>query len=46
MSEVQVRPFRRADREHLTALVNAHIQAVVTGVSCCYEPPVDIAWTT
>jgi GNAT superfamily N-acetyltransferase len=33
MSEVQVRPFRRADREQLTALVNAHIQAVVPGVS-------------
>jgi GNAT superfamily N-acetyltransferase len=33
MSAVQVRPFRRADREQLTALVNAHIQAVVPGVS-------------
>jgi GNAT superfamily N-acetyltransferase len=33
MSEVQVRPFRRADREQLTALVNAHVQAVVPGVS-------------
>jgi ribosomal protein S18 acetylase RimI-like enzyme len=33
MSEVEVRPFRRADREQLTALVNAHIQAVVPGVS-------------
>jgi ribosomal protein S18 acetylase RimI-like enzyme len=33
MSSVQVRPFRRADREQLTALVNAHIQAVVPGVS-------------
>ena len=33
MSEVQVRPFRRPDREQLTALVNAHIQAVVPGVS-------------
>jgi GNAT superfamily N-acetyltransferase len=33
MSEVQVRPFRRSDREQLTALVNAHIQAVVPGVS-------------
>jgi GNAT superfamily N-acetyltransferase len=28
-----VRPFRRADREQLTALVNAHVQAVVPGVS-------------
>jgi GNAT superfamily N-acetyltransferase len=33
MSEVQVRPFRRPDRDQLTALVNAHIQAVVPGVS-------------
>jgi hypothetical protein len=33
MSEVQVRSFRRADREQLTALVNAHVQAVVPGVS-------------
>ena len=33
MSSVQVRPFRRADREQLTALVNAHIQAVMPGVA-------------
>jgi ribosomal protein S18 acetylase RimI-like enzyme len=33
MSSVQVRPFRRADREQLTALVNAHVQAAVPGVS-------------
>ena len=33
MSTVCVRPFRRADREQLTALVNDHIQAVVPGVS-------------
>jgi GNAT superfamily N-acetyltransferase len=33
MSEVLVRPFRRADREQLTALVNAHVQAVLPGVS-------------
>ena len=33
MSEVQVRPFRRPDREQFTALVNAHIHAVVPGVS-------------
>ncbi|HET9560299.1 MAG TPA: GNAT family N-acetyltransferase [Actinomycetota bacterium] len=33
MSEVQVFPFRRPDREQLTALVNAHVQAVVPGVS-------------
>lgn len=30
---VQVRPFRRDDREQLTALVNVHVQAVVPGVS-------------
>jgi GNAT superfamily N-acetyltransferase len=33
MGSVQVRRFRRDDREQLTALVNAHIQAVVPGVS-------------
>jgi GNAT superfamily N-acetyltransferase len=33
MPQVQVRPFRRADRDQLTALVNAHVQAVVPGVS-------------
>jgi hypothetical protein len=33
MSPVEVRPFRRGDREQLTALVNAHVQAVVPGVS-------------
>jgi GNAT superfamily N-acetyltransferase len=33
MSSVEVRPFRRGDREQLTALVNAHVQAVVPGVS-------------
>jgi GNAT superfamily N-acetyltransferase len=29
----QVRPFRRSDRDQLTALVNAHVQAVVPGLS-------------
>jgi GNAT superfamily N-acetyltransferase len=33
MPSVQVRPFHRADRQQLTALVNAHVQAVVPGVS-------------
>jgi ribosomal protein S18 acetylase RimI-like enzyme len=33
MSEVQVRPFRRDDREQLTRLVNAHAEAVVPGMS-------------
>jgi len=33
MPSVEVRPFRRSDREQLTALVNAHVQAVVPGVS-------------
>ena len=28
-----IRPFRRSDRDQLTALVNAHAQAVVPGVS-------------
>ena len=33
MSGVEVRPFRRSDRQQLTDLVNAHVQAVVPGVS-------------
>jgi alanyl-tRNA synthetase len=33
MSVVEVRPFRRSDRDQLTALVNAHAQAVVPGAS-------------
>ena len=33
MSDVQVRPFRRGDRDQLTMLVNAHAGAVVPGMS-------------
>jgi GNAT superfamily N-acetyltransferase len=33
MSSIEVRPFRRADREQLTSLVNAHVAAVVPGMS-------------
>jgi GNAT superfamily N-acetyltransferase len=33
MSPVKVRPFRRSDREQLTALVNAHAGAVLPGMS-------------
>src|ERR1700678_1712557 len=33
MSSIEVRPFRRSDREQLTRLVNAHVAAVVPGVS-------------
>jgi GNAT superfamily N-acetyltransferase len=33
MSSIEVRPFRRDDREQVTALVNAHIEAVVPGLS-------------
>jgi GNAT superfamily N-acetyltransferase len=33
MSDVQVRLFRRADRDQLTQLVNAHAEAVVPGMS-------------
>jgi GNAT superfamily N-acetyltransferase len=33
MSSVEVRPFRRGDRQQLTALVNAHVQSVVPGMS-------------
>ena len=32
MPSIEVRPFRRPDREQLTALVNAHIEAVLPGV--------------
>jgi GNAT superfamily N-acetyltransferase len=33
MSSTLIRPFRRGDREQVTVLVNAHIAAVVPGVS-------------
>jgi GNAT superfamily N-acetyltransferase len=33
MSSVEVRPFRRSDREQLTGLVNAHAGAVLPGMS-------------
>ena len=33
MPAIEVRPFRRSDRDQLTALVNAHIGAVVPGMS-------------
>jgi hypothetical protein len=35
MSDIQVRPFRRNDREQLTRLVNAHAEAVVPGAAGC-----------
>ncbi len=33
MPPVEVRPFRRADRDQLAELVNAHIEVVTPGVS-------------
>jgi len=33
MPSIEVRPFHRGDREQLTALVNAHVAAVVPGIS-------------
>ena len=33
MSSIEVRPFRRGDRDQLTSLVNAHVAAVVPGMS-------------
>jgi GNAT superfamily N-acetyltransferase len=33
MSSVEIRPFRRGDRDQLTELVNAHVHAVVPGLS-------------
>ena len=32
MSAIEVRPFRRSDRDQLTQLVNAHVAAVVPGM--------------
>jgi hypothetical protein len=32
-SSVEVRPFRRPDREQVAALVNAHVECVLPGVS-------------
>jgi hypothetical protein len=32
MSSIEVRPFHRRDRQQLTNLVNAHVQAVVPGI--------------
>jgi GNAT superfamily N-acetyltransferase len=32
MSSIEVRPFRRSDRDQLTRLVNAHAEAVVPGM--------------
>ena len=33
MSSIQVRPFRRSDRDQLTQLVNAHAEAVIPGMT-------------
>jgi len=33
MASIEVRPFRRSDRDQLTALVNAHAAAVVPGLA-------------
>jgi GNAT superfamily N-acetyltransferase len=33
MPPIEIRPFRRSDRDQVTALVNAHIEAVLPGVS-------------
>jgi GNAT superfamily N-acetyltransferase len=33
MPSAEIRPFRRTDRDQLTALVNTHVQAVVPGLS-------------
>ena len=33
MSSIEIRPFGRGDREQLTGLVNAHIAAVIPGIS-------------
>lgn len=33
MSRISVRPFRRSDRDQLSTLVNAHVEAVLPGVT-------------
>src|SRR5580704_270965 len=33
MPPLEVRPFRRDDRDQLTALVNAHVAAVIPGIA-------------
>ncbi|TWF76279.1 ribosomal protein S18 acetylase RimI-like enzyme [Pseudonocardia hierapolitana] len=33
MPPIEIRPFRRSDRDQLTELVNAHVEAVLPGVS-------------
>ncbi len=33
MPPIEIRPFRRSDRDQLTDLVNAHVEAVLPGVS-------------
>jgi GNAT superfamily N-acetyltransferase len=51
MSSIEVRPFRRGDRDQLTSLVNAHVAAVVPGmgvsddrVSPSYRGTGEIRW--
>jgi len=43
MSDVQVRPFRRADRDQLTRLVNAHAEAA-WDPGCSGRPPAGSGW--
>ena len=33
MPPIEIRPFRRDDREQLTGLVNAHVAAVIPGIT-------------
>jgi hypothetical protein len=33
MPPIAIRPFRRSDRDQLTRLVNAHVEAVLPGVT-------------
>ncbi len=33
MPSIEIRPFRHSDRDQVTSLVNAHIEAVLPGVS-------------
>lgn len=38
MPPIEIRPFRRSDRDQLTRLVNAHIEAVLPGVTVSPTP--------
>ena len=38
MPPIEIRPFRRSDRDQLTDLVNMHVEAVLPGSPCRPTP--------